>query len=36
MSDSSLEATMMVAIASGFSLLLGSLVWVVATIGTAL
>lgn len=33
MSDSSLEAIVMVAIATGISLLLGSIVWVVTTIG---
>lgn len=36
MSDSSLEATVMVAIATGVSVLLGSVVWIMTTIGTLL
>jgi hypothetical protein len=34
MSDSSLEATVMVAITTGISLLLGSVVWVMTVVGT--
>jgi hypothetical protein len=36
MSDSSLEATVMVAIATGISLLLGSVIWIMTTVSAFL
>jgi hypothetical protein len=36
MSDSSLEATVMVAIATGISVLVGSVIWIMTTVSTLL